>query len=173
MPSLWSAAGEEPASTVRGSATLGTRASVIALALLPLATLQAEPGNQDGRKQEGNHRGGDGRTLTEIAAADGALIAERGHQVRGIYRATAGEYPDELEVGEGEEHRECHHHCDDRGEQRVGDVAEHLQAAGAVDGRGLVQRGRHRLKAGEQRDRNERHAAPRSEEHTSELQSLR
>ncbi len=34
------------------------------------------------------------------------------------------------------------------------------QARGAVDGRGLVERGRHGLQARQQRDRDERHAAP-------------
>ena len=39
-------------------------------------------------------------------------------------------------------------------------LAEHLPLGRAVDGRGLVERGLHRLQAGEQRDRHERHAAP-------------
>src|SRR5438132_1283269 len=119
MPSLWSAVGEEATSTVCGSATLGTSASVIALALLPLAALQPEPGDQDGGEQEWDHRGRDGRALAEIAAADGALVAERRHQMRGVHRSAPREHPDELEVGKGEEHRERHHHRDDRREQWI------------------------------------------------------
>ncbi len=78
----------------------------------------------------------------------------------GVDRAAAGDRPDELEVGEGEQHREGHHHRDDRREQRIGDVAEHLPAGRPIDGRGLVERGRHRLEAGQQRDGHERNAAP-------------
>src|SRR3984893_5658963 len=91
--------------------------SVIALSVLPFAALQPEPRDQDGGEQEWNHGGGDGRTLTEIAAADGALVAERRHQMRGIGGAAPRQHPDELEIGEGEEHRERHHDGDDRSEQ--------------------------------------------------------
>src|SRR5262245_61102233 len=72
-----------PAQAMRARAT-ATSELIIALSLLPLASLQSEPGDQDRRQQERNHGGGDGRSLAEIAAADGALIAERRHQVRGI-----------------------------------------------------------------------------------------
>src|SRR6516162_1440314 len=58
--------------------------SVIALSVLPFAALQSEPRDQDGGEQERNHGGGDGRALAEIAAADGALVAERRHQMRGV-----------------------------------------------------------------------------------------
>src|SRR6266508_109929 len=102
MPSVWSAAAEDPVSTVFGSATLGARTSVIALPVLPLAPLQAEPGDQDGGEQERDHRGGDRGAFAEVAAADGALVAERRHQMRGVHRAAPRHHPDELEVGEGE-----------------------------------------------------------------------
>src|SRR5262245_23081734 len=127
MPSAWSAV--TPASTAFGLATFGTSASVIALSLLPLASLQSEPGDEDRRQQEWDHGGGDGRTLAEIAAADGALIAQRCHQVGGIGGAAARQYPDELEIGEGEQHRKGHDHGDDGSEQGVGDVSEDLPAA--------------------------------------------
>src|SRR5262245_32599412 len=158
MPSAWSAV--TPASTAFGLAALEASASVIALSLLPLASLQSEPGDQDRRQQEWDHGGGDGRSLAEIAAADGALIAERRHQVGGISGPTARQDPDELEIGEGEQYRESHHHGDDGGEQGIGDVAEYLPAACAVDGCRLVQRGRHGLQSGEESDGDERHAAP-------------
>src|SRR5262245_33419111 len=103
MPSAWSAV--TPASTAFGLATLGTSASVIALSLLPFPPLQSEPGDKDRRQQERNHGGGDGRSLAEIAAADGTLIAERRHQVRGIGGPAARQHPDELEIGKGEQHR--------------------------------------------------------------------
>src|SRR6266849_2903482 len=99
MPSVWSAV--TPASTDFGLASLGTSASVIALPVLPFAALQPEPGDQDRRQQERNHRGGDGRALAQIPAADGALVAERRHQVRRVDWPAARQHPDELEVGEG------------------------------------------------------------------------
>src|SRR5215510_1991325 len=124
---------ELPWSTVLGSATFGATASVIAFALLPFAPLQSEPGDQDRSPQEWDHCSRDCRTFAEIAAADGALIAERGHEVRGIGWTAARQHPDELEVGEGEQHRECHHDGDDRREQWVSDVAKDLPSARAVD----------------------------------------
>src|SRR5262245_13836322 len=158
MPSVWSAV--TPESTTFGLASLDASTSVIALSLLPFSALQPEPRDQDGGEQERDHRRGDSGALSEVTAADGALIAERRHQVRGIGRAAARKYPDELEIGEGEQHRERHHHRDDGSEQRIGDVAKPLPRRRAVDGGGLVERGRYRLQAGEQRDRDERHAAP-------------
>src|SRR6516162_1440311 len=59
------------------------------------------------------------------------------------WRTAAREHPDELEIGEGEQHRERHHHGDDGSQQRVGDVAKHLPRRRAVDGCGLVERGGH------------------------------
>src|SRR5947208_10189696 len=158
MPSVWSAV--TPDSTALGLATLDASTSVIAFSVLPLAPLQPEPRDQDGGEQEWNHGGGDGRALAEIAAADGALVTERRHQMRGVGGAAAREHPDELEVGEGEQHRERHHHRDDGGQQRVGDVAKDLPGGRAVDGRGLVERGRHGLQVGEQRYGDERYPAP-------------
>src|SRR6266550_8951373 len=114
MPSVWSAV--TPDSTAFGLATLAST-SVIALSLLPFSPLQPEPRDQDGGEQERDHGGGDGGALSEVAAADGALITERRHQMCGIGRAAAREHPDELEIGEGEQHRERHHHRDDRSEQ--------------------------------------------------------
>src|SRR5215472_15893139 len=115
MPSVWSAV--TPVSTACGVAALDASTSVIALSVLPLSPLQSEPRDQDGGEQEWNHGGGDGRTLAEVAAADGALVAERRHQMGGICRTAARQHPDELEICEGEQHRERHHHRDDRGQQ--------------------------------------------------------
>src|SRR2546423_12697968 len=98
MPSVWSAV--TPESTAFGLADAST--SVIALSLLPFSALQPEPRDQDGGEQERDHGGGDGGALSEVAAADGALITERRHQMCGIGRAAAREHPDELEIGEGE-----------------------------------------------------------------------
>src|SRR5437016_5839079 len=42
------------------------RGSLIASPVLPLAALQTEPGNQDCRQQERDHRGRDGGALAEI-----------------------------------------------------------------------------------------------------------
>src|SRR5215470_1490967 len=108
MPSVWSAA-DEPVSTAFGWSALPASASVIALPMLPFPTLQPEPGDQDRRQQKRDHGGGDGRSLAEIAATDGALVAERRHQVGGIGWTAARQYPDQLEIGEGEQHRERHH----------------------------------------------------------------
>src|SRR5499425_507554 len=150
MPSVWSAV--TPDSTALGLATLDASTSVIAFSVLPLSSVQSEPRDQDCGEQERNHGSGDGRTLAEIAAAYGALIPERRHEMRGVGGAAAREHPDELEIGEGEQYRKRHHHGDDGREQRVGDVAEPLPRRGAVDGRGLVERRRYGLQAGEQRD---------------------
>src|SRR5262247_4566273 len=101
MPSWWSAAGDDAASTALGLATLGTNASVIGFPVLPLAPLQAEPGDQDGGEQARHHGGGDGRALAQVTAADGALVAERRHQVGGVGWPAARQHPDELEIREG------------------------------------------------------------------------
>src|SRR5215470_6174110 len=77
--------------------------SVIALALLPFAPLQAEPRDEDCAEQERNHRRGDGGPFAEMAGDDGALIGERRHQLRRVDGAALGEHPDELEVREREE----------------------------------------------------------------------
>src|SRR5208337_1388561 len=107
MPSLWSANGDEPASTALGWASLAAR-SVTALSMLPLAALQPEPGHHDSCEQERDHRGRDCRALAEHAAEDGALIRERRHQVGCIDRPAARHGPDQLEIGEGEEDRKRH-----------------------------------------------------------------
>src|SRR4029078_7423864 len=104
MPSLWSAVAVRIA---RGSDALLASASVIALALLPLPALQAEPGNQDGGKEEWDHRRRNRCALAKLASDDGALIGKRCHQLRRIDRPAARQHPDQLEVGEGEQHREC------------------------------------------------------------------
>src|SRR5262249_44946544 len=133
---------EVPWSTVLGSATLGATASVIAFALLPFAPLQSEPGDQDRSQQERDHCSRDGRTFAEIAAADSALVAKRGHEMRGVSGAAARQHPDELEVGEGEQHRECHHYGDDGRKQGISDVAENLPSARAgKPGRFVKRRG--------------------------------
>src|SRR5215469_3217196 len=120
MPSVWSAV--TPVSTACGVAALEASTSVIALSVLPLSPLQPEPRDQDGGEQEWNHGGGDGRALAEIAAADGALVAERRHQMRGVGGPAAREHPYELDIEGDDQHRERHHHGDDGGQQRVGDV---------------------------------------------------
>ncbi len=62
-------------------------------------------------------------------ADDCALIGQGRHQVCRVDRAAPRHRPDQLEVSEGEQHRERHHDRDDRRQQRIGDVAEHLPAA--------------------------------------------
>src|ERR1700754_1625798 len=104
MPSLWSVAAAA-AITLAGWASLEASVSVIALSLLPLAPLQAEPGHQDRGQQERDHGGGDRRPLPELAAENRALIGQRRHELRRVHRPAAREHPDELEVGEGEQHR--------------------------------------------------------------------
>src|SRR5262249_61230256 len=88
---------------VRGTKDMQRRHSVIAFSVLPFAALQSEPRDQDGGEQERNHGGSDGRALAEIAAADGALGAERRHQMRGGGGAPAREHPDERGIGGGGE----------------------------------------------------------------------
>src|ERR1700722_13943088 len=105
LSSLWEATG-----TFDGSAE-----SVIVRSLLPFSALHAEPGNRDRREQEWNHGGGNRGPLAEPAADDAALIAQGGHQMRGIDRTAAGQRPDQLEVREGEQHREGHDHPEARG----------------------------------------------------------
>src|SRR5260221_10840920 len=107
MPSVWSAVTRD--NTGLGLATLDASTSVIAFSVLPLPPLQSEPRDQDGGEQERDHGGGDGRALAEIAAADGALVAERRHQMRGVGGAAAREHPDELGGGEGGQHPKRHH----------------------------------------------------------------
>ena len=80
--------------------------------------------------------------------------------MRRIERAAARQHVDQLEVGEREQHREGHHDRDDRRQQRQRHVAELLPRRRAVEARRLVVRRRDRLQSGEQRDRDERHAAP-------------
>ncbi len=132
MPSLSSEVATEGART---------ETSVIVLSLLPLAPLQSEPGDEDRGEQERDHRGGDGGALAQMPAEDRALVAERRHEMRCVHRTAACEHPDQLEVREGEEHRERHHHGDDGRQQRIGDVAEALPRGGAVDGRRFIERG--------------------------------
>src|SRR5690242_5646980 len=104
MPSVSSASGTEPVSTAFGVAALPASTSVIALALLPFSSLQAEPRNENGGEQERDHRGRDGGTFAKIAAHDRALVRKRCHQVRCIDRSTTRHHPDQLEVGESEQH---------------------------------------------------------------------
>src|SRR5258706_3398097 len=111
MPSVWSAV--TPDNTALGLATLDASTSVIAFSVLPLPPLQSEPRDQDGGEQERDHGGGDGRALAEITAADGALVAQRRHQMRGVGGAAAPEDPDEVEVGGRGKDRKTHYHRDD------------------------------------------------------------
>src|SRR5262245_55036577 len=136
MPSVWSAV--TPLSTACGVVALDASTSVIALSVLPFPALQSEPRDQDGGEQKWNHGGSDGGTLAEVAAADGTLISERRHQMCGVGRASAGEHPNQLEIGKREQHRERHHHGDDWSEQRVGDITKPLPGRCSVDNRGLV-----------------------------------
>src|SRR5436853_3037620 len=106
MPSEWSASGATPCSTAFGPASLGMSASVIALALLPFSPLQAEPGDQDGAEQERNQRRRNRGAFAEMPAQNGALIGQRRHQLRGIDRTAPRQHPDQLEISEGEQHRE-------------------------------------------------------------------
>src|ERR1035441_7739959 len=124
MPSLWPAAADDPESTCLGSASLEASISVIALSLLPLAPLQAEPGNQNSAQQKWNHGGRDRGPFAELAAQNRALIRQRRHQLRGIDWAAAGKHPDQLKIREGEQYRKRHHHRDDRCQQRIGDVTD-------------------------------------------------
>ena len=77
-----------------------------------------------------------------------------------VERSAARQHVDQLEIGEREQHRERHHDGDDRRQQRQRHVAELLPRRRAVEARRFVVRRRDRLQAGEQRDRDERHAAP-------------
>src|SRR5215471_13458123 len=124
MPSVWSAV--TPDSTACGLATLDASTSVIALSVLPFTTLQPEPRDENRGEQEGNHRGGNGRAFAEIAAADRALVTQRRHQMRRVGGTASRQHPDELEIGEREQHRKGHHHRDDGCEQRISDVAKSL-----------------------------------------------
>ncbi|MEY3488704.1 MAG: hypothetical protein RL655_272 [Pseudomonadota bacterium] len=78
----------------------------------------------------------------------------------GVQRSATGDHINQLEVGEGEQHREGHDHGNDGGEQRQRDVTKALPAAGAIDGRGLVQRGRNGLQSRQQGDGDKGDATP-------------
>ena len=95
-----------------------------------------------------------------MAAGDRALERQRRHQMRRVDRAPARQRVDELEVGEGHQHRKGHHHRDDRRQQRQRDKAEPLPGSRAVERRRLVERGRNRLQSREQGDGDEGYAAP-------------
>src|ERR1700686_5461311 len=79
--------------------------SVIVRSLLPFPALHAEPGNRDSRQQERDHGSRNRGPLAEPAADDAALIAQGGHQMRGIDGTAARQRPDQLEVGEREPDR--------------------------------------------------------------------
>src|SRR5690606_26464026 len=89
----------------------------VASALLPSAALQSEIAEQDRREQEGYHGDCDRRAFAELAARDCALEGKRRHEMCRIYRPTARQHVDKLEVGEGEQHGEGHGDGDDGGEQ--------------------------------------------------------
>src|SRR5271169_6970885 len=112
MPSLWSAT--EPVSTACGSAIFAASASVIIFALLPFPTLKTKPRDENGREQERDHRCRDRGAFAEIAGQDRTLIRQRCHKVRGVDWPAAREHPDKLKVGEREQDRKRHDHCDDR-----------------------------------------------------------
>src|ERR1700686_2636134 len=79
--------------------------SVIVRSLLPFPALHAEPGNRDSRQQKWDHGGRNRGPLAEPAADDAALVAQGGHQMRGIDGTAARQRPDQLEVGEREPDR--------------------------------------------------------------------
>src|SRR3954447_25268016 len=102
MPSLWSSlatVGAELCRTALRSIREVGR-SVIVFTLLPLATLQPEPGDHDRGEQERNHCARDRRAFAELAGDDGALIRQCRHQVRGVDRTAPRHGPDQLEIGE-------------------------------------------------------------------------
>src|SRR6266545_2340811 len=106
MPSLWSSiatVGAELCSTALRSIREVGR-SVIVFSLLPLAALQPEPGDHDCGEQERDHRARYRRALTQLTGDDRALVRQGRHQMRGIDRTAARHCPDQLEVGEGEQH---------------------------------------------------------------------
>ena len=128
--------------------------------LLPLAPREGEVAEQRCEDQERDHRHRDRRAFAELRAGDGALEGQRCHEVGGVDRPAAGDGVDELEVGEGEQHREGHDDRQDRHEQGRGDVAEFLPAGGAVEQGGLIERGGDGLQPGQQGDGYEGNAAP-------------
>src|SRR5436190_19813119 len=79
------------------------RISVIRLSLLPLASLQPEPGDHDGGEQERNHRARDCRALAELARDDSAMIRKRRHQLGGIERTAERLRPVQQAIGEYEQ----------------------------------------------------------------------
>ncbi len=78
----------------------------------------------------------------------------------GVHRSAAGDGVDQLEVGEGKDDRERHHDRQNWKHHRKRDVTEALPGARAVQHRGLIERRRYGLQAGQQRDRHEGNAAP-------------
>ncbi len=141
-------------------ATFEAATSVIGFSLLPFAPREAEIAEQGREHQERDHRDRDRRTLAELAAGDPALERQGREQVGRVDRATAGDGVDQLEIGESEDDRERHHDRQDRHHHREGDVAKALPGGGAVEHRRLIERGRDGLQARQQRDRDERDAAP-------------
>src|SRR5579859_4023287 len=106
MPSLSSVTPTgAPAVTPPAGPLVGSTESVIARSLLPFAALHAEPGNRDRSQQERDHGGRNRRALAETARKNAALITQRRHQMRGVHRSAARQGPDQLEIGEGEQHR--------------------------------------------------------------------
>ena len=107
------------------------------------------------------------------AGADADLVGVGGEQVRRVCRSAAGQHVDELEIGEGLDHREQHDDHRDRQQQRPGHVAEAVPGARAVDRRRLVQFGADRLQPGQQADRVKRHAAPDIDDHDRDHREVR
>src|SRR2546429_97066 len=75
-------------------------------------------------------------------------------------RGVAGDGPDELEVGEGEDGGESREDHRERQQERPADVPERLPAARTVDLRGLVDVGGDGLQAGQVSHGEERDPAP-------------
>ena len=78
------------------------------------------------------------RALAQQARADADLIGVGGEELRGVCGSAAGQHVDELEIGEGLDHREQHHDHGDRQQQRPRHVPEALPGPRAVDCGGLL-----------------------------------
>src|SRR5947208_2179353 len=80
--------------------------------------------------------------------------------MRRILRPAMRQHVDQLEVGEGEDHRKQGDDQDDRLQQWQRDIAKALPATGAIDRRCLVKLRRYGLQTREQGDAVEGQAAP-------------
>jgi hypothetical protein len=94
--------------------------------------------HNDQHRQGRQHRQRYRSAEAELSGAH-ANIERIGREELGrILRPAMRQHIDELEIGEGEDHRKQRHDQDDRLQQRDRDIAEALPAGGAVDCRRLV-----------------------------------